>query len=271
MRGALYESSEHASSRTMDIASEIIWGVILVICFVFMSSIPQEGVGITRFDPMHGNALLVQDGTVQMLIGGGGDQSLLSSLPARMSWFDKRIEVIIVPTWKAEDTMSLVSILNRYDVGMVVLPRLGALDSQSKMLINEVIRLHIPYRFAEYGQRITAGRITLRIMAGGSAIASRVDMRDLSIIVLGDANEKMQQRLLGSVPAEAFPANILYAEKHGTKSSSIIPGLLHAISPKISFSDLPYDATLAFNGNSWFMKCVHETDLPFLQHYCMNK
>ncbi|MCE9642829.1 MAG: hypothetical protein K8Q97_00735 [Candidatus Andersenbacteria bacterium] len=255
----------------MDIDSRIVWCALLIVYVVFVSSAPQQGVGITRFDPKHGNTLLVQDGTVQMLIGGGGDESLLSSLPSKMSWFDKRIEVIIVPTWKSEDIMSLVSILDRYDVGAVVLPRSGKIDPQGEMLISEIVRRHIPYRFAEYGQRITANRITLRIMAGGPAIAFRADIRDVSIIVLGDANAKMQQQLLGSVPTEAFPAKILYAEKHGTKPPSIIPGLLQAISPNISFSDLPYDATLAFRVNSWFMKCVHETDLPFLQHYCMNK
>ncbi len=255
----------------MDITSGIVWGAILIICFVFMSSVPQEGVGITRFDPKHGNALIVQDGTIQVLVGGGGDEALLSSLPAKMSWFDKRIEVVIVPTWKPEDVMSLLSILDRYDVGVAVLPQPGKLDSQGKMLITEILRRHIPYRFAQYGQRITAGRITLRIMAGGPAIAFRADVRDLSMIVLGDANEKIQQQLFASVPVRAFPARLVYMEQHGTKAPVLILKLSSAISPKLSFSDLPYDAALAFQGNSWFMKCLHETDLPFLQHYCMNK
>lgn len=245
--------------------------LILFVCFVFLSLFPESETSITRIDPSHGNALLIQDRNVQVLVAGGKDTSALQLLPRNMSWFDRRIEIVVVPTYFEEDIASLTALLDRYDVGAVLLPPGNAVSGSGKALIGQILARHIPYRFAQYGERITAGRITLRIMVGGPAIAFRADMQDVSIIVLSDANAKMQQQLLGSIPMEAFSAKIIYAEQHGTKPLSIIPGLLHAISPSISFSDLPYDAMLAFRGNSWFMKCVHETDLPFLQHYCMNK
>ena len=244
--------------------------LVVFICFVFLSAIPVGKTLITRMDPSHGNVLLIQDGNAQVLVAGGKDTSVLRVLPNYMPWFDRRIELVIVPTYFEEDIASIVALLDRYDVGAVLLPTSNTTSDSGKLLIGQILARHIPYRFAQYGERITAGRITLRIMAS-DPIALRVDAGSMSMIVLGDASVKTQQQLLGSVPTEAFPAKIIYAEKHGTKPPSIVPGLLYAISPKISFSDLPYDATLAFQRNSWFMKCVHETDLPFLQHYCMNK
>ncbi|MEO6077303.1 MAG: hypothetical protein ABIP54_00775 [Candidatus Andersenbacteria bacterium] len=103
-----------------------------------------------------------------------------------------------------------------------------------------------------------------------SSDSFRLDLDDISLIVLGDADPKIQQKLIASVSQEAFPAKILYLEQHGTKQAILSPALSKLILPVLTFSKLPYSATIAHYANSWFMKCVHETDLPFLQHYCMN-
>lgn len=257
----------------MGISTETLFFMSAIVALIFISSIPQEQTGITRFDSKHGNALLVRDGTVQVLIGGGSDVYLLSALPTVMSWFDRRIEVLIVPTWKSEDTMSLVSLLDRYDVGVVVLPQAGKLDGQAKMIINEILRRHIPYRFAQYGQYVQAGSIALRFMSPMNAntdIALRVDMKDLSMVFLGNGDASIQQQLVSFTPPEAFPARIVAIERHGTKPVVLTPALSSHISPAISLYDLPHAASIVLHGGKWFMKCSNETDLPFLQHYCIH-
>lgn len=257
----------------MGIGIETLLWASAIIALLCISSLPQEQTGITRFDTKHGNALLIQDGVTQVLVGGGSDVYLLSALPSAMSWFDRRIEVLIVPTWKSEDTMSLVSLLDRYDVGVVVLPQSGKIDDQGKMLIHEILRRHVPYRFAQYGQYMQAGAIALRFMSPMNAntdIAFRMDMKDNSMIFLGNGDAKIQQQLVSFTPREAFPAHIVAMEQHGTKQSPITSELAARISPAISFSDLPRTASLMLRGSKWFMKCVNETDLPFLQHYCIH-
>src|SRR5258708_2072936 len=111
----------------MGIKTETLLCMSAIIVIVFIFSIPQEQIRITRFD--------------------------------------RRIEVVIVPTWKSEDSTGLVPLLDRYDVGVVVLPQTGKIDNQGKMVINEILRRHIPYRFAQYGEYIHAGTISVRFMS----------------------------------------------------------------------------------------------------------
>jgi beta-lactamase superfamily II metal-dependent hydrolase len=244
--------------------NKIGWLVVLVIT---LASFPSQQTAITRFDPAHGNAMLIQKNNIQVLVAGGKDSFVATELSKHVSWFDRRIEAVIIPTLTPEDTTGLLAIINKYDVGFILLPQASPHDEFSKDLVQEIIRRHIPYRFAQYGQKISADGIVIRMMSSNSF---RLDMDDVSLVVLGDGTSKNQQQLSLTIPSEAFPAKILYLEQHGTKQNMLTPSLSKLISPVLTFSKLPYSATIAKYAHSWFMKCVHETDLPFLQHYCMN-
>ena len=258
----------------MDIDLRLFLLICIAIIFaIFLVFFPVEQIGITRFDPKHGNAILVQDGLVQVLIAGGSDASILNSLSTHMSWFDRKIEVVIVPTLKSEDITGLIPILNRYNVGTVVLPGSKPSNEQAKMLISELLRRNIPYRFASYGDYVQTGGILMRFMspvASNQDITLRIDMRGLSMIVLGNADPKVQQQLITNVPSAAFSAQLFAMEQHGVKQPSSTSNMRSLISPVLSLSDMPNEASISFQSEKWLMKCYDETNLPFLQHYCIH-
>ncbi len=187
---------------------------ICIALIVFLAFFPIEHTGITTFDSRHGNASLIQDGITQVVIGGGSDADILTALPRHMSWFDRRIEVVIVPSWKTEDTTGLISILHRYDVGTIVLPHTPPMNQSARMLVQDILQRNIPYRFVEEAEQMSAGAIQIHMMP-------------LRITIHGTAM---------TLPAK---------------------------------NDQHEESMFMLRG-TWFMKCYNETDLPFLQHYCIN-
>ncbi|HSX24834.1 MAG TPA: hypothetical protein VLG69_02630 [Candidatus Andersenbacteria bacterium] len=192
---------------------------VVIVLLVVISFFPVEHIGIVKFDPRHGNAMLVQDGAIQLLVGGGSDVEILHSLARHISWFDRKIEVVVVPSWKAEDITGLIPLVDRYDVGVIVLPPSNTSNQQSKILIDRIMSRSIPYRFAQDGERIQAGGIAAQFLS----------------------------------------------------SSALIKITLHGVLvSNMPISGHQNEESISLHGTTWLMKCYNETDLPFLQHYCIH-
>ncbi|MGI5897693.1 MAG: ComEC/Rec2 family competence protein [Candidatus Dojkabacteria bacterium] len=67
-----------------------------------------------------GDAILVQQGTQQMLVDTGPDESVMFALSKYMPWYDREIEVLVLTHPHEDHIGGIYSILKKYKVGKIL-------------------------------------------------------------------------------------------------------------------------------------------------------
>jgi len=195
----------------------------------------DEGkVKIDFFDVGQGSAVLIDalNGN-QVLIDGGPGDAILNKLGEVMSYFDRKIELVILTHPDADHLSGLVEVLRRYEVGEIL--ETGIADSSSeyqawKDLIGEK---NIPMVFAQAGQIIKiADGLEIKILypfskingqdfsknTNNTSIAGKIIYGKNSLLFTGDAEEAEESSLLYS--GLDLKAGILLVGHHGSKNST---------------------------------------------------
>lgn len=246
----------------------IVLGAVLLIAFAGLVPMPSDKV--VFLDVGQGDAILLQHKTSQVLIDGGQGMAVLQRLGEEMPWFDRRIEVIVSTHPDRDHLEGLFHVLERYEVGLVVLPRVRH-DSQLyqtwlERLTAKLNDQETAYRFGRAGQKIIAGDMEATILgpqASGSAplggksnnasVITRVDYHGLSFLLTGDAEASVERALVvrcgGSLTpqstacggAAGLRVDVLKAGHHGSKTSTSA-ALVEAASPSAAVISVGADS-----------------------------
>lgn len=206
--------------------------------------VPGPAEKVVFLDVGQGDAILMQSGTQQVLIDGGPDAAVLQRLGEELPWFDRTLEVVIATHPDKDHIGGLVHVLERYKVGLVVLPRVshtsqlqsawldhlqGALDERGTQ-----------YRFANAGQKIKLNGLALDMLhpalgqqfgkkTNNSSVSMKGNFYDLSFLLTGDAEAPVEKQLVAAY-GSTLDVDILKAGHHGSKTSTS-EALLAAATP----------------------------------------
>lgn len=162
-------------------------GVALFILFLFQDSTDA----VVRFDARHGSSVLVQNNAMQYVIGVGSDASIVSGLSRHISWFDRRIEVVVLPSFADKDVGGMWALLSRYDIGVVLLPAIDNKKPLNEDLIKRLQEKRIPYRYIQIGSHIRQGELDIMVEKGKLSVLapSRLSGMFLSVMQSGESGE----------------------------------------------------------------------------------
>lgn len=214
-----------------------------------LSFVPGPAEKVVFLDVGQGDAILLQDGTAQVLIDGGPGMAVLERLGEELPWFDRRIEVVISTHPDRDHLEGLLHVLERYEVGLVLLPRLAHSSRLQAAWLQKLEAFaeqgRLAYRFAWAGQRLrVSDDLTVHLLGpfsdegrvfspGGKsnngAVLARVDFGELSFLLTGDAEAVVERRLVGEA-REQLDVDVLKAGHHGSKTSTTRE-LLEAATP----------------------------------------
>lgn len=203
------------------------------------------------FDIGQGDAIFIEAPTGnQILIEGGPDNAILAKLGTAMPFWDRSIDAVVLSHPHADHLDGLVEVVKRYDVGMVV-------ESGVSHSIPEYAEWHdllreknVPVVIAKSGQRIDAGGgAALDILSpfenfeGASpknvhdaTVVSRLVYASTSVLLMGDAEEKLEYQLLYHYSASglySLISDVLKIGHHGSKTSTS-EEFLQVVSPEIA-------------------------------------
>lgn len=221
------------------------WLIILV--WLVTNAQPEQKV--VFLDVGQGDATLLQDGNYQILVDGGPGMKVLEELGEQMAWMDKRLDVIIL-THPQEDHMEgLVHVIERYKVGLVIIPRVATDTLLQKEWLKRIQEKGIDWRFAWAGQRILTDDMEVNILApfddgvvvnnvNDASVVARVDFGNknigadhLSFLLTGDAEKKVENILLARTEPGLIDSDVLKVGHHGSKTSST-PAMVKAVAPQ---------------------------------------
>ncbi len=219
--------------------------LILIGLLVMGVLVARPADKIVFLDVGQGDAILLQNGMKQVLIDGGQGTAVLSRLAEEMPWFDRRLDIVIVTHPQQDHLEGLLHVMERYQVGLVILPRLAADSLLQETWLNKITASGVAYRFAWQGQKLQVGEMALDILGpldtpqaktlakanlNNGSVVTRLDYYDLSVLLTSDIERPAEMMLLSSAQSEQLDVDVLKVGHHGSKTSTASE-FLQATSP----------------------------------------
>jgi len=226
--------------------------VLLVILFSFqnLSEVlyaKGDELKVWFFDVGQGDAhLIVAPGGTQILIDGGGDQSVLQKLGMAMPFWDRTIEAIVLTHPHDDHVFGLIEVLRRYKVEQVymtdvehhspafleflnILENLKSevviIDQLATLKFSEEIELKFLYPLASFENNEIEN-------LNNSSIVNQLNFGQIKILFTGDLEEEGEAELVRVESLENV--DVYKAGHHGSRTSSS-RGLLETIQPEEVF------------------------------------
>jgi competence protein ComEC len=243
----------------------IIFGIILSIttsgCENKSSSEKVAGEATTAkarvvsLDVGQGDAIFIEtEDQKQILIDGGEDETILDKLSKYMPWNDKKIELMVLTHPHADHLNGLNQVLKRYQVDEIWLT--GVIDTSSFYLqfLNLLKEKQIPSKIIfACGEKKPTGctdevswseNLKAKVLwpeenlegkkidnLNNSSIVLKLDNNGQKILLMGDAEEEVEDELLVSLESKNYlSAEILKVSHHGSSTASS-EEFLRAVAP----------------------------------------
>lgn len=227
----------------------IVFGGLLLICLILVTVVWWQGresgiVTVTYFDIGQGDSILIQtpsDHTI--LIDGGPDSSVLSTIGRQLPFYDHTIDLVVLTHAHSDHVAGLVDVLKRYEVRSVLFSNVEHSSPdylEWKELLSEKgiqslfpiagqvfefggVRLEVLYPFGDFG-----GEPPKDLNA--TSIVTKLEYQDTSFLFTGDATTEVEEQLLYAYPDSTLDSDVLKVGHHGSKYSSSIE-FLRAVNP----------------------------------------
>jgi competence protein ComEC len=236
--------------------------ILAALTSVAAITMPDDELHVSFLDIGQGDAILIEQGSQQVLIDGGpSPQALIRELGERMPFWDRTIELVVLTHPDDDHISGLVEVLKRYRVEQVLYPDLAAsadfedpmsLYQQWEELIGEK---DIPSTLAQAGQEIDLGDgVIMTVLnppatliegtdsdVNNNGAVLRLDAGRVSFLFTADIMWEAEFRLIAQ--GASLDCTVLKVAHHGSASSTTAD-FLEAASPQLAVisvgEDNPY-------------------------------
>ncbi len=147
----------------------------MVIAFV---QEPDSNLHIIVCNVGQGDAILTTYGATQILTDGGPGKSVLECLGRHMPFWDREIELVISTHPDADHSTGLVSVLQNYKVGKILINPIDPGTEVYRALVSEVGGRGIPVINPTAGMRLGLGLISLDILSPSEGLLNRLTLKE---------------------------------------------------------------------------------------------
>lgn len=229
------------------------FGLCLVLLFfgvwVYFPLNQENNLQVFFFDVGQGDASLIRtpDGK-NILIDGGPDEKILSSLSEALPWWERTIDLIILTHPHDDHIVGLVAVLKKYRVKQVLQSGVKYSNPSNLAWTQDLAKKNIKINIAERPQEINLGPdCNLKILyplqsfsgieiknLNNSSIVSRLDCEGEEVLFMGDAEKEVEAELL--VAYSDLKSKIIKTGHHGSETASTEEFLLAVDSEKAIIS-----------------------------------
>ncbi len=190
-------------------------------------------------------AVIVTPSGKRVIVDGGPDLRLLERLGTYLSFFNRRIDLLVLSHPNLDHLASFPEILKRYDVRSVAITGIAYDLPRYTQMLRLIEQQHVPIISPQRTGTVDLGDgVTLRLLwpttqamkqgwsdANDSSIVLRVSDGEHSALFTGDMEELAERQMLQA--GIDVDADILKVAHHGSRSSSST-GFLLAVSPSLA-------------------------------------
>lgn len=151
--------------------------ILTAIVIAFVQE-PDPNLHIIACNVGQGDAILVTYGTTQILTDGGPNKSVLECLGRHMPFWDREIELVISTHPDADHSTGLVSVLQNYKVGKILINPIDPSTQVYRALVSEVGGGGTPVINPTAGMRLRLGLISLDILSPNDGLLNRLTLKE---------------------------------------------------------------------------------------------
>ncbi|MFH1393093.1 MAG: MBL fold metallo-hydrolase [Patescibacteria group bacterium] len=224
----------------------ILAGLLLIASatwFLVLIQKPEQILETIFLDVGQGDSILIKTPQNQsILIDGGPNNKVLEKLGKYLFSLSKKIDVVILTHPHADHVTGLIEVLKRYKVGLIVINGVYLKTDNYDQFISAAKNNGAKVLIAEVGEAIHFGKdlefdiiaapvsgVTNDNNANETSIVGKLIYNDFSIIFMGDAPAKIENKILAY--GDGLKSDIIKIGHHGSKYSSFI-NFLSAVVPK---------------------------------------
>lgn len=213
--------------------SALVWSAVL--------SLPDQKLRVSFLDVGQGSAVLIQKGTVQVLVDGGPSPGKLNqALGQALPFWDRKIEAVVLTHPHSDHLTGLLEVLKRYEVDTVLDPELetaSALYEEWRRLLEEK---GVPLLRARAGQELRLGEVTVKVLnpqveylqdLDNSSVVLRLEAGRASFLLTGDIYRAGELELLAR--GALLESSVLQVAHHGSGDSTSA-SFLAAVQPLVA-------------------------------------
>jgi competence protein ComEC len=223
----------------------------LILCAVVFISRPDDKVHVYFLNVGQGDAILIRQGSTDILIDGGpSPQAILTELGQIMPFWDRNIELVVMTHPHTDHISGLVEVLKRYKVEQVLYPMLATSDETEydRPLFDEWLKLieekDIKTTLARRYQQASVGEIIIDILnppaiplsgtesdVDNNSVVLQMNIGEVGFLFTGDIMREAEHELVYERLASCV--TILKVAHHGSKTSTT-DEFLNVVMPQIA-------------------------------------
>ncbi|MFC2007560.1 DNA internalization-related competence protein ComEC/Rec2 [Chloroflexota bacterium] len=210
------------------------------------AAMPDDKLHVSFLNVGQGDAILIQQGTRQILVDGGPSPLAISrQLSNQMPFWDKTIDLLVLTHPHQDHLTGLVEVLRRFRVRQVIYPDLtdnSPIYAQWHQIIEEK---NIKETTAHHGQQIRlGGGITIKVLnpretitdeaspdLNNNSVVLRLSAGDVSFLLTADILKEREWELIQD--RARLTSTILKVPHHGADTSTS-PQLLAVANPRLA-------------------------------------
>jgi len=193
--------------------------------------LPDNQLHLVFCDVGQGDAILISQGSNQILIDGGPGQSVLGCLSNHLPFWDREIEVVVATHPETDHITGLIDVIERYNVKQFVVSSLGkesaVFGEFRTAVLNEGSDIYFPKEgdrikinslellvFWPQSQEKVLGATTIERGANETSIVLKLSFGSFDALLTGDISTKVEGQL------DLEDVEVLKVAHHGSKYST---------------------------------------------------
>lgn len=212
----------------------IFFGIVLTLLVIADREFRNASAEVVFLDIGQGDAILIQQGTTQILIDGGPDAGVVEKLGNHMPFWDRKIELVIMSHAHADHYAGLIDVVDRFEVAKFMWSGAEEHEDDFDVFMEMLATEHCEVLLAAANEDIVFGAVTLDVLfpftarqfidqpeenLNNTSIVIRVVGPNISVMLTGDAEKEVETELISR--NAYLPSDILKAGHHGSKTSSL--------------------------------------------------
>lgn len=194
-----------------------------------------------------------------ILVGGGQNSDTIRELTKVMPFYIKKIDYIFLPSATPAQIGGLIEIVDRYDIGEVVMPKYISTSTVLTILMKNIRKKKIHVKEVEKGDEFNIGELKVDILFPNEdfkynksslpELGLSISYTDTAVYLIGNLSKTIQKNIAKDL--EINTKENLIEFYNSASESKVSADLIEKIRPKFIFSTKEKSIRWVSNGFFW--------------------
>lgn len=195
-----------------------------------------------------------------ILVGGGQNSQVIRGITDAMPFYSRSIDYVVIPSAVPAQIGGLIEVIERYEIGEIIMPKLIATSTVLTQLMREVRKNKIHTEEVQKGDIVEIEhelKVSILFPYDGfkynktslPELGLKIQYGDTAVYLIGNLSKTIQKDILKNT--EIPEAKNILEFYHSMADGKVSAEFLEALDPEYMFSTKEKTAKLSSDGSEW--------------------